>query len=139
MLTCREISPNIFLLTNCPIETKISQVKRTYNQWQKLWEKLLFGQFRISALFPLNNFEKQRAKLASSYVMGSQHCIGRREGFLNIIFKVPIIFCHWLSEIYKEKGKMRFYSCCCIALHFIMKIITENGAKKTHKMPQYRF
>ena len=28
---------------------------------------------------PLNNVEKQRAKLASSYVMGSQHCIGHGE------------------------------------------------------------
>ena len=104
MLTCREISPNIFLLTNCPIETKISQVKRTYNQWQKLWEKLLFGQFRISALFPLNNFEKQRAKLASS-CYGFATLYRRREGFLNIIFKDPITFCHWLSETYKEKGR----------------------------------
>ena len=27
-------------------------------------------------LLPLNNVEKQRAKLASSHVMGSEHCIG---------------------------------------------------------------
>ena len=24
-----------------------------YNQWQKLWEKLLLGQFRVSPPFPL--------------------------------------------------------------------------------------
>ena len=30
---------------------------------------------------PLNNVEKQRAKLASSYVMGSQDCIGRKGDF----------------------------------------------------------
>ena len=26
----------------------------TYNQWQKLWEKLIFGQFFVSAPFPLS-------------------------------------------------------------------------------------
>ena len=30
---------------------------------------------------PINNVEKQRANLASSYVMGSQHCIGGEEDF----------------------------------------------------------
>ena len=30
---------------------------------------------------PLNNVEKQWAKLTSSYVMGAQHCIGREGGF----------------------------------------------------------
>ena len=30
---------------------------------------------------PLNNVEKQRAKFASSYVMGSQHCIEGERGF----------------------------------------------------------
>ena len=28
-----------------------------------------------------NNFEKQREKLASSFVMSSQHCIGGEEDF----------------------------------------------------------
>ena len=30
---------------------------------------------------PLNNVEKERAKLASSYVMGLQHCIGGEGDF----------------------------------------------------------
>ena len=30
---------------------------------------------------PLNNVEKQRAKLASGYVVGSQHCIGGEGDF----------------------------------------------------------
>ena len=33
------------------------------------------------SLPPLNNVEKQRAKLASNYVMDSQHCIGGEGGF----------------------------------------------------------
>ena len=36
-----------------------------------IWEILCFY-----PLPPLNNVENQRAKFASSYVMGSQHCIG---------------------------------------------------------------
>ena len=43
---------------------------------------------------PLNNVEKQRAKLVSSYVMDSQHCIGGERGFLNRLFEIPITFCH---------------------------------------------
>ena len=30
---------------------------------------------------PLNNVEKQRAKVASSYIIGSQHCIGGEGDF----------------------------------------------------------
>ena len=44
-----------------------------YNQLQKLWEKLLFGQ--------LHNVEKQWAKLESSYIMCLQHFIGERGNF----------------------------------------------------------
>ena len=47
------------------------------------------------SLPPLNNVEKQWAKLVSTYVMGSQHCTGGEGGFY-IISKIPIIFCHWL-------------------------------------------
>ena len=38
----------------------------------------------ISCFYPLspfNNVEKQGAKVASSYVMGSQHCIGGEGDF----------------------------------------------------------
>ena len=53
-----------------------------YNLWQKLWEKLLFGQFRVPNPLPLlNKVEKQRAKLVSSYVMASRHCIGAEGDF----------------------------------------------------------
>ena len=51
----------------------------SYNQGQKLWEKLLFGQFCVFTPFP--NVEKQWAKLPPSYVMGLQHCIGEEGEF----------------------------------------------------------
>ena len=60
---------------------------------------------------PLNNVEKQRAKLVSIYVTGSQHCIGGRGGISNTLLKIPIIFCHLLSEIYQKKGKKDEVAC----------------------------
>ena len=51
----------------------------------------------------VENVEKQWAKLASSYVMGLQQCVRGEGGFLNTLFKIPIIFCHWLFEIYQRK------------------------------------
>ena len=50
-----------------------------------------------SCFYPLpsfNNVKKQRAKLTSSYVMGFPTLYRGIGGFLNIIFKTPIIFCH---------------------------------------------
>ena len=47
--------------------------------------------------------EKQWVKLASSCVMGLKHCIVEEGGFLNTLFKIPVIFCHWLSEINQKK------------------------------------
>ena len=48
----------------------------------------------FSPLPPLNNVEKQSAKLASSYITGLQHCVVGEGLFLNRLFKIPIIFCH---------------------------------------------
>ena len=49
----------------------------------------------ILCLSPLNNVEEQWAKLASSNVMSSQHCIrGEGGGILNTLFKILIIFYH---------------------------------------------
>ena len=79
--------------------------------------------------------------------MGSQHCRGGEGGFLNTLFKIPIIFCHRLSEVYTQKKKDEVLSMqfqitqVCFnesdyaTLHSIMNIMTENGAKMTHKMP----
>ena len=76
----------------------------SYNQWQKLWENTaIWTILCFYSLPPLNNVEKQWVKLASSYLICSQHCIKGEGKFLNTFFKIPIIFCHWLSEIYKKK------------------------------------
>ena len=39
-------------------------------------ETAIWAVSNVYPLRPLNNVEKQRANLASSYVMGLQHCIG---------------------------------------------------------------
>ena len=73
----------------------------TYNQWQKLWEKLLYGQFLFSPLFLLNNVENNKQNLRQDILWPRKIvAIGEEGGFLNPLFKIPIIFCHWLSEIY---------------------------------------
>ena len=94
-----------------------------------------------------------------SYVMGSQHCIGERRGGegwweggwrggLNRLFKITIIFCHRLSEMFQKNKKNEvlrmlfqvtqicFNEPDYVTLHSIMNIMTENGAKMTHKMTQ---
>ena len=54
----------------------------SYNHWQILWEKLLFGQFFPPS--PLTMFRKKWVKLMSSDVMVSQYCIGERGIFKHI-------------------------------------------------------
>ena len=95
----------------------------------------------------LNNVEKQWGKLVPSYVMSLQHCIGGEGGFLNILSNFPIIFCHWLSDIYQEKKDEVLYMLSQITqicfnerdnvmLLSMMNIMTENTAKMTHDMSQ---
>ena len=79
--------------------------------------------------------------------MGSQHCIGGEGEFLKTLFKTPIIFCHRLSEIYKKKKEdvrcmsiqitqISFNESNYATLYSLMRIITENDAKITQKLPQ---
>ena len=68
---------------------------------------------------------------------------------LNTLFKIPIIFCQWLSEIYKKREKEEvwcmllqmtqicFYDSDYVTLDPDMSIMTENRAKMTHKLLQY--
>lgn len=67
--------------------------KAIYKQWQKLWEKLLFGQFSVSPPFPSftmlrNKDQNLRQVLSWVHNIGSQYS--------NTFLKAPIIFCHWL-------------------------------------------
>ena len=57
----------------------------------------------------LNNVEKQWAKVASSYVMGSQHCVGGEGEFYILFFQIPIIFCHRQWNLQKEKKNKVLY------------------------------
>ena len=49
----------------------------------------------------------------------------RRGGILNTLFKIYIIFCHWLSKIYKKERQVRFCACSlknlkCAVMSLIM-------------------
>ena len=71
----------------------------------------------------------------------------RREGILILLFKITIIFCLWLSKIYKTKKKgsrglmhalgnnsNRLYESNYVTQHSDMSIITENCAKISHQL-----
>ena len=73
----------------------------------------------------------------------------RREGILNLLFKIVIIFCHWLSKIYETKKKEStglmhalrdnsnlFDESNYVSQHSDMSIITENCAKISHQLPE---
>ena len=69
-------------------------------------------------------------------------------GILNALFKIPIIFCHWLSEIYKKKKKegvgcmpfqvtqIYFNKSNYATLHSLMRIMIQNGPKIRQKLSQ---
>ena len=65
-----------------------------------------------------------------------------RGGILNVLFKIPIIFCHCLSEIYKKKKEevrcmlLQITQICFnesdyATLCSLMRIMTVNIAKMT--------
>ena len=136
--------------TNC----KIPHIK-FFRNFQKTVTKIM-GEtaiWIISCFYPLpplNNIEKQWAKLASSYVMGLQHCIEGEGGLLNTLFEIPIIFSHSLSKSYKKekKKKMRFYACSSkelipaicfketyhVTLNTVINIMTKNSTKMAHNI-----
>ena len=73
-----------------------------------------------------------------------------RGRILNLLFKIPIIFCHRLCEIYEKKKKKAevwcmllqitqicFYESDYVMQHSEMSIMIENCAKIRHKLPQY--
>ena len=67
----------------------------------------------------------------------------RERGILNLIFKIPIMFCHWLSEGYKKKRKTRFYSCCykklkCTLMSSIMLWHTLSWTLRQQTVPKWR-
>ena len=76
----------------------------TWNFWDFSWQLVtkIMGKkvcrldnFLFLPCSPLN--KKKLAKRKSSKLMHSQHCIEGVRGFLRTLFKIPIIFCHWLQ------------------------------------------
>ena len=91
-----------------------------YNQWQKLWEKLLFGQFCVSTPFLLLTRLKNNEQKLHQAMLWVCIIIEGEKGNFKHTFKISIMFCQWLSEIYKKKRKMRFYACSFRKLKWVL-------------------
>ena len=119
----------------------------TYSQGQKIWEKLLFGQFCISLPFSLLTMLRNNERILRRAMLWVHNIVWGKGGILKALFKILVIFCHWLSEIYKKNNEevrsmlfqitqICFNESDCAMLHCLMRIMTENGAKMTQKLPQ---
>ena len=102
-----------------------------------IWKILCFY-----PLLPLHNGEKTMRKSCVKLYFGLATFCRGRGGTLNKLFKIPIIFCHWLSEIYKkneflcilfQKTQMCFNDPDYLMSHSVMNIMTANGAKMAKK------
>ena len=87
-------------MSNCKIQNLIFQIFLD-SQLQKLWEKLLFGQFCVANSFPLlkmlrNNEQKlsQAMLWVCNIIQGER---GRGGKGRSLLFKMAIIFCHWID------------------------------------------
>ena len=104
--------------------------------------------FMFLALSLLNNIKNHWAKLASTYAMGLQHCVRSEGEFLNKLLNILIIFCHWLSQIYKKKKwkvKLHWSSASISAGNYMLKVNNrinttrwEICSKLTIKIPKRR-
>ena len=114
------------------------------NGWKqskkKLWKNCYLDHFLFLPLSPLNNVEQNEcAKLALSYVMGPQHYTGGEGGFLSKPFKIPIIICHWLSEIYKKRTgevlcmQFQITHICFNELDYVTQLFHKRNGWKQHQ------
>ena len=72
---------NATLLLDSSSEILFGICTENYNLWQKLWEKLLFGQFRVPNPFSLLTRLRNNKQNLRQAVMASRHCIGAEGDF----------------------------------------------------------
>ena len=100
----------------------------------------------FSPLLPLNNVEEQWAKLRQA-ILWVRNIVSGESGSFKCIFQIPIIFCHWLSEIWKKKKKKEEVWCMLFqinkicfnksdyaTLHSLMRIMTEKQRQNDAKI-----
>ena len=118
------------------------------NQWQKVWEKMLLGHFVFLSPSPSEQCWGTMSKASIKQCYGFATLYKAWGVILNALFKIPIIFCHWLSEIYKEKERsvrsmlfqitqIYFNRSDYATLHSVMRKMTENGSRMTRKLSQW--
>ena len=84
---------NFLFLSLLPV-TMLRNYEQNFRQLM-LWAPTLYwGEREIKLCYGLATLYWGRG--GSSYVMGSQHCIGGRGWVFKNFFKIPVIFCHWL-------------------------------------------
>ena len=99
---------------------------------------------------PLNNVEKQWSKVASGYVMGSQHWKGKRGNFKHTFRNFHYIFTLIVWNLQKEKKnevlcmlfqkpQMCFNELDYVTVHFVMNIMTSNSVKNGIKTTTIMF
>ena len=79
---------------------------------KKLREKKLFEWFGVSTFFPFLAMLRNNEKNLHQAMFCKRNILLREGGILKLLFKILIIFCHWLSEICQKKREMGFYPCC---------------------------
>ena len=84
-----------------------------------------FDNFVFLSPFPFLTMLRNNEQNLPQPMLSAGNIVQReRGGVLNTLFKILIIFCHWLSKIYKKKKNAEVW---CLLLRI------------THKLPQYYF
>ena len=107
---------------------------------KKLWEKQLFERFCVSTFFPLLAMLRNNEKNLHQAMFCVRNIMLRERGILKLLFKILIIFCHWLSEICQKKREMRFYPCCFKKLKCALMTLryTLSSILRQQTVPQER-
>ena len=122
-------------MQNCQFKLRFD----TYNQSQKLWGKPLFGQFCVSLPFPLLTMLRKNERSLRQELLWVRNVVRGRGGILNAQKKKKKMYKKNKEEVrcmLLQITQMCFNESDCVTLHSLMRIMTENSAKMTQKLPQ---
>ena len=101
------------------------------------------GHMYVSYPFPLLTMLRNNEQKLHQAMLWVCNIVWEERGILNTLFKIPIIFCYWLSKIYKkkrlvpcmlfQKTQMSFNESDYVMKHPAMNIMTANSAKTAQK------
>ena len=129
----------------------LALLQHTYNQRQKLWKKLLFGQFCVSTLFPLLTMLRNNDQKLRQAMLWVRNIVkGKRGNFKHIFRNFHYIFTLIVWNLQKEKKnevlcmlfqkpQMCFNELDYVTVHFVMNIMTSNSVKNDIKTTTIMF